>query len=127
MLFRSLTNEVFIHELGHGLAGLADEYYTSDVAYQDFYNLSVEPWEPNITTMVNFKAKWADMVSESTPIPTPANPKYSNTIGAYEGGGYMSKGIYRPYINCRMHSNDADGFCPVCQRAISKVITTYLK
>lgn len=122
-----LTNEVFIHELGHGLAGLADEYYTSDVAYQDFYNLSVEPWEPNITTMVNFKAKWADMVSESTPIPTPANPKYSNTIGAYEGGGYMSKGIYRPYINCRMHSNDADGFCPVCQRAISKVITTYLK
>ena len=123
----ALTNEVFIHELGHGLAGLADEYYTSDVAYQDFYDTSVEPWEPNITTRVNFKAKWANMVKESTPIPTPAEKRYSKTVGVYEGGGYMSKGIYRPYINCRMHGNDAEGFCPVCQKAISGVILTYLE
>ena len=122
-----LTNKVFIHELGHGLAGLGDEYYTSDVAYEEFYPLNVEPWEPNITTLVNFKAKWADMVNESTPIPTPAEKDYSKTVGVYEGGGYMSKGIYRPFIDCRMQSNEAEGFCPVCQRAISKVIATYLK
>ena len=123
----ALTNEVFIHELGHGLAGLADEYYTSDVAYQDFYDLTVEPWEPNITTMVNFKAKWAGLISKHTPIPTPAKQEYSNTVGVYEGGGYMSKGIYRPFINCRMHGNDAERFCPVCQRAISMVLSTYTK
>jgi len=44
------SKQIFIHEFGHGLVGLADEYYTSDVAYQDFYPLDVEPWEPNITT-----------------------------------------------------------------------------
>ena len=41
-----LSHTVFIHELGHGLAGLGDEYYTSDVAYEDFYPLDVEPWSP---------------------------------------------------------------------------------
>src|SRR5690606_2797376 len=49
-----LTKEVFVHEFGHGFAGLGDEYYTSSVAYEDFYNLEVEPWEPNLTTLVNF-------------------------------------------------------------------------
>lgn len=120
-----LSEVVFIHELGHGLAGLGDEYYTSDVAYQDFYNLSIEPWEPNITTLVNFKSKWANMVAPRTPIPTPATKENNETVGVYEGGGYMSKGIYRPYIDCRMKSNEAKGFCPVCQRAISLVIESY--
>ena len=41
---------VFTHEFGHGFASLADEYYTSDVAYQDFYPLDVEPTDPNLTT-----------------------------------------------------------------------------
>ena len=120
-----LSEVVFIHELGHGLAGLGDEYYTSDVAYQNFYNLSIEPWEPNITTLVNFKSKWANMVAPTTPIPTPATKENNETVGVYEGGGYMSKGIYRPYIDCRMKSNEAKGFCPVCQRAISLVIESY--
>jgi hypothetical protein len=123
----ALTQEVFIHELGHGLAGLGDEYFTSDVAYQDFYPLHIEPWEPNITTMVDFGSKWADMISQSTPIPTPTNELYKNTIGVFEGGGYVSKGVFRPHIDCRMKSNEATGFCPVCQRAIDRVICTYVE
>ena len=53
-----LSQKVFMHELGHGFAGLADEYYSSEVAYDEFYPLDVEPWEPNITTMVDFGSKW---------------------------------------------------------------------
>lgn len=120
-----LSEIVFIHELGHGLAGLGDEYYTSDVAYQDYYPLHVEPWEPNITTLVDFPSKWVDMVNSTTPVPTPSTKKFEKIVGVYEGGGYMSKGVYRPYIDCRMKSNEANGFCPVCQRAISRVIETY--
>lgn len=117
--------EVFIHELGHGLAGLADEYYSSEVAYNEFYSLDVEPWEPNITTLVNFSEKWEDMVPSGTPIPTPNTSEYTNTVGAFEGGGYSAKNIYRPHNNCRMKSNQAPGFCPVCIRAIERAISSY--
>lgn len=120
-----LTRQVFIHEFGHGFAGLGDEYYTSDVAYEDFYNLEIEPWEPNITTMVDFGKKWESMINDTTPVPTPRKSLYNKTVGVYEGGGYMSKGIYSPHIDCRMKSNESEGFCPVCQEAIRKMIQYY--
>ena len=120
-----LTKEVFVHEFGHGFAGLGDEYYNSSVAYEDFYNLEIEPWEPNLTTLVNFNSKWKEMVADSVSIPTPRKEKYNNTVGVYEGGGYMSKGIYSPFIDCRMKSNIAKSFCPVCEEAIIKVIRFY--
>lgn len=120
-----LSERVLIHEIGHGFAGLGDEYYTSDVAYSDFYNLDVEPWEPNITTRTNFESKWKDMISETTPVPTPRAKKYANTVGLFEGGGYLAEGIYSPYMDCRMKSNMADGFCPVCQKAIERMILYY--
>jgi len=122
-----LSGKVFIHELGHGLAGLADEYYTSKVAYNDYYNLEIEPWEANLTTMVDFDSKWSKMVKQGTPVPTPREPEYKDKVGAFEGGGYISKGIYSPYQDCRMKSNIADEFCPVCQKAIIEVIKTYTK
>jgi hypothetical protein len=121
----ALTGEVFVHEFGHGFAGLGDEYYNSEVAYEDFYNLKVEPWEPNITTLVDFGSKWKKMVADSVEIPTPRSAKYNNTVGVYEGGGYMSKGIYSPYNDCRMKSNNPKMFCPVCQESIKKVIRFY--
>jgi len=121
----SLTKEVFVHEFGHGFAGLGDEYYNSEVAYEDFYNLKVEPWEPNLTTLVDFDSKWKKMVPKSVEIPTPRNAKYAETVGVYEGGGYMGKGIYSPYIDCQMKSNNAKGFCPVCAESIKKVIRFY--
>lgn len=118
------SQAVVVHEFGHSFAGLGDEYYNSKVAYNDFFNLDVEPWNPNLTTLVDFSAKWIDMIPEGTPIPTPPEDPYSGKVGVYEGGGYVSKGVYRPMVDCLMHSNDAS-FCPVCQRAIIQMIKRY--
>jgi hypothetical protein len=118
---------VFIHEIGHGLAGLGDEYFGSEVAYEEFYPLKVEPWEANLTTMVDFEDKWKDMLDPGTPVPTPAEDQYLETVGVFEGGGYTAHGVYRPYIHCRMRSNSAPGFCPVCQQTLSRVIETYTR
>lgn len=60
---------VFVHEFGHHIAGLADEYYTSD----NYYNPSAarpEPWEPNVTADPKHP-KWADLISPGTLLPTP--------------------------------------------------------
>ena len=63
---------VFLHEFGHSFAALADEYYSSNVAYTDFFPKGIEPIEPNITALLDPKAvKWGDLVTPGTPIPTP--------------------------------------------------------
>ena len=116
---------IFTHEFGHGFASLADEYYTSDVAYRDFYDLTVEPTDPNITTLVNFGIKWKNLVDKDTPIPTPETKEYLNKVGAFEGGGYVDKGIYRPMQDCTMKSIIVNHFCPVCKNAIQKMIDFY--
>ncbi|TRZ74911.1 MAG: peptidase [Bacteroidetes bacterium] len=116
---------VSIHEFGHSFAGLADEYYTSEVTYSDFYNTKVEPWEPNITTNIDFASKWKNLVRNGTPVPTPRDEKYQNDVGMFEGGGYVAKGVYSPMLDCRMKSNEAAGFCPVCQQAIIRMIKFY--
>ncbi len=120
-----LSDIVSIHEFGHSFAGLADEYYTSEVTYSDFYNTKVEPWEPNITTNVDFATKWKNLVRKGTPIPTSREEKYQNDVGMFEGGGYVAKGVYSPMMDCRMKSNEAAGFCPVCQQAIIRMIKFY--
>jgi hypothetical protein len=122
-----LSPIVFVHEFGHGFAGLADEYYSSEVAYEEFYPLNVEPWEPNITTMVNFDAKWKKLIAKETPIPTPAEEKYNNVTGLFEGGGYSAKGIFRSEQDCRMKSNSPKGYCSVCRDAVKKMIEFYTK
>lgn len=120
------SEKVAIHEFGHGFAGLADEYYTSEVAFNDLYNLEVEPWEPNISTLVAFNTKWQDMLHENTPIPTPRGMAYQDSIGVFKGGGYSSEGIYSPSQDCRMKSNMPEGFCPVCSKAIQNTIDYYI-
>jgi len=122
-----LSPKVFVHEFGHGFAGLADEYYSSSVAYDEFYPLNTEPWEPNITTMVNFGSKWKSKIAKETPIPTPPEDKYNNVTGLFEGGGYSAKGIYRPEMDCRMKSNGTKGYCSVCREAVRKMIEFYTK
>ncbi|HEX8351479.1 MAG TPA: IgA Peptidase M64 [Pyrinomonadaceae bacterium] len=65
------ANYVFVHEFGHHFAGLADEYYTSSVAYAAASERA-EPWEPNVTALLDPAAlKWKDLVSADTPLPTP--------------------------------------------------------
>jgi hypothetical protein len=120
-----LSDIVCIHEFGHTFAGLADEYYTSEVTYSDFYNTLVEPWEPNITTNVDFDSKWKKMVTPGIPLPTPRDDKYKSDVGMFEGGGYSAKKIYSPMMDCRMKSNEAEGFCPVCKQAIIRMIKFY--
>lgn len=117
---------VFVHEFGHAFAGLGDEYYTSDVAVEDFYNLEVEPWTPNLTTLVNFESKWKEMVEEGTPIPTPVEG-YEDKVGAFEGGGYIEKGIYRPTKDCSMKSTIENNYCPVCRKAFVDMVMFYSK
>ena len=116
---------IFTHEFGHGFAGLGDEYYTSDVAYNEFYPLDVEPLDPNLTTLVNFDSKWKDMLDEETPIPTPAEKEFKGSLGVFEGGGYVAKGVYRPMQDCSMKSISVDNFCPVCNHAIKQMIDFY--
>jgi len=91
----AFANYVFVHEFGHHFAGLADEYYTSDVSYNPSAE-RIEPWEPNVSALravTDVPAiagdrrpllKWKDMISPNTPIPTPWNKeefeKYSREI-----------------------------------------------
>ncbi len=111
---------VFVHELAHHLAGLADEY-VGNVTYATGLPQKVEPWEPNLTALLRPAAlKWRDLVEAGTPIPTPID--YAGRVGAFEGGGYESRGVYRPEAECLMGSRTAVPFCRVCQRAISDAI-----
>ena len=130
-----LFRPVVVHEFGHSFAGLADEYaYESEAI--PMYPADVEPWEANITTKVNFAAKWQDMltkpqggkgkpkkVMQAKPIVRDSVPK----VGLYEGAGYSLKGVWRPCEDCRMRTNENPEFCPVCRRAIQRVIDFYTK
>ena len=159
---------LFVHEFSHHFAALADEYYTSDVAYETGLTNRPEPWEPNITALKSPGGlKWKDLVVEGTPIPTPwkkeafdehskeyqqqrralreqrapeadldalaqrsidwqtkffAGLPHAGRVGAYEGAGYETKGLYRPEADCIMFSRNPVGFCRVCRRGIERVI-----
>lgn len=75
-----------IHEFGHSFGGLGDEYYTSQVAYEDFNPPGTEPWEPNVTALLDpASLKWKDLVEAGTPLPTPWNQEaYDKTILGFE-------------------------------------------
>jgi hypothetical protein len=184
-----LGDYVFLHEFGHAFAGLADEYYTSDVAYEDFYPSGVEPLEPNITSLLDpGNLKWKDLVTPGLGIPTEWNKEvydslskaYSiiirkknekmkelsvsgasseaikemedsydakifalrseinnfifnhplkDKIGAFEGAGYKSEGLYRPTVNSLMLRFDENNisYGKVNERAIIKMIEYYTK
>ena len=124
---------VVVHEFGHSFAGLADEYYYDD-QFVEYYYPDCEPWEQNITTMFDFASKWNDMLPRTIAIPTdvPQTEIWNEDgngipllVGLYEGAGYQSKGVYRPYPDCRMKTNSPKAFCPVCQRAIARIIEFY--
>jgi hypothetical protein len=111
---------VFIHELAHNFAGLADEYVGS-VTYETGAPVKAEPWEPNITALHDPSAlKWRDLVEPGTPVPTPMS--YAGKVGAFEGAGYEARGLYRPEADCIMGSRKVVDFCRVCQRAINRAI-----
>jgi len=117
---------VVVHEFGHSFAGLADEYYyDSGDVLDETYSLAIEPWEPNITTLVDFSSKWKNMLSHGVPVPTDIKDADKYKIGVFEGAGYLTKGMYRPAVDCRMKTNTCKDFCPVCQRAIERLVKFY--
>ena len=173
---------VFVHEFGHHFAALADEYYTSDVAYSDFYPPGTEPAEANITALLDPGGlKWRELVEPGTPVPTPwskaafdvagreyeqrrrelnqriaaasqagdpaqevsgleqeqellaqdhteatrlalAGETHAGRVGAFEGAGYASTGLYRPMLDCLMFRRGVQPFCKVCARAVEERI-----
>lgn len=173
---------LLVHEFGHSFAGLADEYYTSSVAYNEFYPPGVEPPEANITALMEpGNLKWKDLVADGTPLPSPwekaefdrietanqatraelssqiseasrigspqieieqlkaeeealardhatiassflGKSKAAGTVGAFEGAGYSSQGLYRPMVDCVMFSKGLRPFCKVCERAVEQKI-----
>lgn len=176
---------LMVHEFGHSFFGLADEYYTSDTAYDDFYPAGFEPSEPNITALLTpTDLKWKHLVSKGVEIPTPWEKadydkadlswqeersrlndrvaelrrtgapesevkaseeeynrrdrehtekmhayleasKFAGMVGAYEGAGYASKGLYRPMVDCIMFSKGTPEFCIVCREAMVRIIEWY--
>ena len=162
---------VFVHEFAHHFAALADEYYTSDVAYQTGAVVKPEPWERNITALHEPAAlKWRELLAPGTPVPTPwakaeyeahsqrvqeqrqalvernapeaeydrlfaaqrdweqaffRNERFAGSVGAFEGAGYETTGLYRPELDCIMFSRNPVGFCDVCRKALEEIIGLY--
>ena len=103
---------VVVHEFGHSFGGLGDEYpYGND---DPMYFPDTEPWEPNLTTKCNFSSKWENLVKEGK-------------AGLIEGGGYLEKGVWRGFENCRMRTNEEPEFCLVCKQALGRLIDFYTK
>ena len=117
---------VVVHEFGHSFCGLGDEY-AYDIEEVPMYPKDIEPWEPNLTTLVDFPSKWQDLVDKKTPVPTPLTMQYKDKVGVYQGAGYNVKDVYRPCQDCRMRTNEHPVFCPVCQRALTRLIDFYTK
>ncbi len=103
---------VVVHEFGHSFGGLGDEYPYGDS--DPMYFADTEPWEPNLTTKHDFTGKWEQLVREGR-------------AGLVEGGGYLSKGVWRGFENCRMRTNEEPEFCLVCQQALIRLIDFYTK
>lgn len=103
---------VVVHEFGHSFGGLGDEYpYGND---DPMYFADTEPWEPNLTTKHDFSNKWQNLIDEGK-------------AGLVEGGGYLEKGVWRGFDNCRMRTNEEPEFCLVCQQALIRLIDFYTK
>ncbi len=86
------SDRVFLHEFGHCFGGLADEYFSSSVAYNDFYPEGIEPTEPNITALLDpDKLKWKDLIDKDIKIPTDWNKK------AYDSLNIELNELYKDY------------------------------
>jgi hypothetical protein len=176
---------LLLHEFGHSFGGLADEYYSSSTAYNEFYPRGQEPEQPNITALLDPQnLKWKDLVDPATEIPTPwgkegydrednayqerrkvlneaiaeaaragspeekvlelkkkearhaadhalwaqeylAASVWAGKVGAFEGAGYSSTGLYRSSLDCLMFSRRVQPLCPVCVRSVAAMIERY--
>lgn len=102
---------IALHECGHSLAGLGDEYVQTSIA--STYPLSGAADCPNIDTTDNLQQiKWRDFFRY---------PGSRPLIGAWEGAYYRAKGVFRPQQHCKMRTLDAP-FCHICRKALVKAV-----
>ncbi len=176
---------VFLHEFGHSFAGLADEYYSSSTAYNDFYPAGMEPHERNITALLDPEnLKWKNLITPAVELPTPwrkaeydamdaeynkgraernkriadlmkgggseeeieaakaageawskshqakvdewfKSSEFFGQVGAFEGAGYVSRGMYRSQLDCIMFTKGLKKFCAACSAGIREVTERY--
>lgn len=130
--------EVVVHEMGHSVFGLADEYdfySTADEEGRDNYT-GGEPGEPNVTIQADpAMVKWSGLVTAGPAAPTMNNadcgnpnnapsPVAAGIIGTFEGAKYFHCGIYRPEYSCMMRTTGSP-FCAVCRRTIRNFYATF--
>jgi hypothetical protein len=133
--------QLAVHEMGHSIFGLADEYeylagYGSGETGHD-HHPTYEPLEPNVTTETNpALLKWADLVSPGVPLPTTENLDCSicdpqpnpfpgeRVVGLFEGAHYYHCDAFRPTYHCMMRN--LRPFCPVCSRTILEIIEPFM-
>lgn len=114
---------VFVHELGHLIAGLADEYIDETSDFHQYYPLDREPWEPNVTRAESrARLKWRKLVEKRTPVPTPGGARFADVVGCFEGAGYRTRGLFRPEFRCLMKGPEVRTFCRVCEEALTAAI-----
>lgn len=131
--------EILIHEMGHSVFGLADEYFYyagCDVNEPSAnHHANLEPLQPNVTLSATAAGKWNDLVNTTT-LPTSSNPDCGHcppdivpapsdlVVGTYEGAHYCHCGAYRPSYNCRMRKL-GEPFCAVCRREIHEYLLPF--
>jgi hypothetical protein len=117
---------ILVHETGHVLAGLGDEYEALPTGQG--IDSSTYPAEPNTTTNTAFASiPWKAWINtNTTPIPTPGtNSQYIDDVGLFEGAHYSATNWYRPKLNCRMRSVTTGVlFCEVCRETLVKTFYT---
>ncbi len=141
---------VLLHELGHSLGGLGDEYFGKEITYATDLESAGLPWEPNVSVLdAQGRPRWAAQLDPGLALPTPwqheaflalmaagappaeqreqvaallAAEPLRGRVGAFEGARYLARGLYRPEVDCRMFSKTATRFCAVCQRAMVEVL-----
>ena len=107
----SSAPEIVLHEFGHTIANLADEYSDPYPGYPEGDS------EPNVDYDFDLPhLKWAAWVTQGAPLPTPNDYSYSGVVGAFEGARYKPTGIYRPCYTCAMKALGV-AFCPICEEA----------
>ena len=108
---QSSSFDILVHETGHVLANLGDEYTN---AYPGFPDTE----EPNTTreTRPDF-LKWKNWIDTNTPLPTPPTGGFANTVGLFQGAHYHTTNWYRPKLDCAMNHFGVP-FCEVCREAL---------
>lgn len=113
------AGEIALHEAGHFVGRLADEYET---AYAADPNVAVMP---NITSETEIEAiPWKDWIGPDTPLPTPET--ITDTIGLFEGAGYATAGIYRPKHICKMRMLGVP-YCEICAEALIRTLYNFVR